>query len=247
MINVVAPDMTIFRAFAGLCVGAVVGSFAATAALRLATARDPIKGRSQCDGCARQLSWAETVPFVGYAIVRGQCRCGSRIDSFHMVGEALGGVALAVPLVMLPGEAAVVTGLLCLLLLVSALIDLKTFRLPDLLTLAIAACALILALLGGHLLAGIIAAVTAAAVLYCLKLWLERRHAKPMLGLGDIKLVAALALWLAWRTPAMIAVAAILGLAVVLVQKRKGAIPFGPMIAVAAFIIGVLVPEGWLV
>lgn len=247
MIDVAATELIAFRALAGACTGAVVGSFAATAALRLASGRDPIKGRSQCDGCARQLGWAETVPFLGYALARGQCRCGSRIDSFHMAGEALGGLALAIPLAVLPGVQALVTGVLCLLLVVSALIDLKTLRLPDLLTLAIAICALILAVPSGHLVSGAIAAVVAAGILYSLKLWLERRHAKPMLGLGDIKLVAALALWLGLRTPAMIAVAAILGLAVVLVQKRKGAIPFGPMIAVAAFIIGVLVPEGWLV
>ena len=247
MIDVAASDMMVFRAVAGMCVGAVVGSFAATAALRMARGRDPIKGRSQCDGCARQLGWAETVPFVGYAVARGQCRCGSRIDRFHMAGETLGGLALVIPLVLLPGVSAIVTGLLCLLLLVSALIDLKTLRLPDLLTVAIAVCALILAALSGHVVSGVIAAVAAAAVLYGLKLWLERRHARPMLGLGDIKLVAALALWLGLRTPAMIALAAILGLALVLIQKRKDAIPFGPMIAAGAFIVGVLVPEGWLI
>ena len=247
MIEAVAPDMIVVRAIAGTAIGAVVGSFAATAALRLADGRDPIWGRSQCDGCARPLGWAETVPFVGYVLTRGQCRCGSRIDGFHMAGEALGGMALVVPLIWMTGASAVVTGLLCLSLLVSALIDLKTLRLPDILTLAIAMCALVLAVMSGHIISGVIAAVVAAGVLYGLKVWLERRHAKPMLGLGDVKLVAALALWLGLRTPAMMALAAVLGLALVLIQKRRGAVPFGPMIAASAFVVGVLVPEGWLI
>ncbi len=247
MMTFAAPDMVLLRAFVGLCIGTVVGSFAATAALRLATGRDPMRGRSQCDGCARQLGWTETVPFVGYAVARGRCRCGSRIDRFHMAGEALGALALAIPLTLLDNGQAAVTGLLCLLLLVSALIDLKTLRLPDLLTLGIGACALILAVLDGHVVSGLAASAAAVAVLYGLKFWLERRHAKPMLGLGDIKLVAALALWLGVRTPAMVAVAAVIGLTLALVQKRKDAMPFGPMIAISAFAIGVLVPEGWLI
>lgn len=242
------PDMWGLKLTVGLCVGAVVGSFAATAGLRLAGGLNPFAGRSQCDGCARTLGWSETLPFAGFVMAGGQCRaCGSRIDIFHLAGEAIGAMALAMCLLTLQGQPAILTGGLCLLMLVSALIDLKTLRLPDLLTAGIALCGLGLAFLNGHLISGLIVAVLSGAILYAVKWTLERRHEKPMLGFGDVKLVAALALWLGLRTPAMLALAAIFGLIFVLITKRRDALPFGPMIAGASFIIGVVVPEGWLV
>jgi leader peptidase (prepilin peptidase)/N-methyltransferase len=245
--TVVLPDIWELKLAAGLCVGAVVGSFAATAGLRLAGGSNPFIGRSQCDGCARQLNWSETLPFAGYILVGGQCRaCGSRIDTFHLAGEALGAVILGLCLLLLHGLPAILTGGVCLLMLVSALIDLKTMRLPDALTACIAFCGLGLAFLSGHLVLGLIVSAVSGTVLYSVKWTLERWHGKPMLGQGDIKLVAALALWLGLRTPAMLALAAIFGLVFVLMTKRKDVLPFGPMIALASFVVGVLVPEGWL-
>ena len=243
---IAGPDLFL-RVAAGVSIGAVVGSFAATAALRLANGRDAIAGRSCCDGCARQLGWAETVPILGYAWTAGQCRsCAARIDPFHLAGEGLGALVLTACLLVLPDVQAILAGSLCLLLLVAALIDVKTLRLPDGLTAGIAGVGLVLALIDGKLVSGLIAAIAAGGLLYALRWWLERRHARPMLGLGDVKLVAAMALWLGIRTPAMLALAAVLGLAVIVIRKSRAPLPFGPMIAVASFAVGILVPESWL-
>ena len=242
-----ATELLLIKTALAVPLGATVGSFAATATLRMAEGRGVIAGRSRCDGCARLLGWAETVPFLGYAVSLGQCRsCGARINGFHLLGEAFGALALTLPLLMLDGIEGVVVAVLCLLLLVSALIDCKTLRLPDILTAGIAICAAALALVEGHIISGLIACVLSALALFAIKLWLEHRHAKPMLGWGDIKLVAALGLWLGVRLPAMMALASIIGLVVVLATKRKTPVPFGPMIAAASFITGVCVPEGWL-
>ena len=237
-------SLTILRGVFGLAAGAVVGSFGATAALRLADGRNPFVGRSQCDGCARSLGWAETVPFAGYMASRGHCKsCGGRIAGFHLAGEGLGAIAFALPLLWLPDWTGAVTGILCLLLLIAALIDLKTLRLPDPLTAGVAVCSLGLADLSGHLVSGLIASIVAGGMLFGVKVWLERRSGTPMLGLGDVKLVAALALWLNLRTPVMLALAAIAGL--IIIQRHKGLMPFGPMIAASSFVIGVLLPHGW--
>ncbi len=240
----VDASVTALCAVFGLLAGAVVGSFAATAAMRLADGRNPFFGRSQCDGCARTLGWAETLPFAGYIAARGHCRaCGGRIAGFHLAGEGAGALALAMPLILLPGWIGAVTGVLCLLLLSAALIDAKTLRLPDLLTAAVAGCSLYLAWASDQLVVGLVAAAVSGGVLYAVKLWLEYGKGVPMLGLGDVKLVAVLALWLNLRTPIMLAVAATLGL--VLIRRHKGLLPFGPMIAVASFVVGVFVPQSW--
>ncbi|MGH1558149.1 prepilin peptidase [Caulobacter segnis] len=48
-------------------VGAVVASYATTAAMREASELAPSGPRSRCDGCGRQLTWRESVPLVSFA------------------------------------------------------------------------------------------------------------------------------------------------------------------------------------
>jgi len=286
------------RAGLGLALGATVGAFAATAALRLAASRQAalqqgllhqdlwpqaispnpstgmtltpptsekvsrdtksadlqafglqsLRGRSRCDGCGRTLNFSETVPILSFLALGGSCRsCGAEIDRLHFVSEIIGALALSTCLVMMPGLDGLLTGLLSLCLLISVLIDIKTLTLPDGVTAVIGIIAFSLAILNGHLLVNLLGAVLAFAVLYVLKLVLERKHNRAMLGLGDIKLTSALALWLGVKTPVMLLVAAILGLVFIGVSKRKDLIPFGPMIGIASFVVGVFIPEGWLV
>jgi leader peptidase (prepilin peptidase) / N-methyltransferase len=218
--------------------GAIVGSFAATAALRLQTGVSPWSGRSRCDGCARVLSWTETLPFAGYIAARGRCgSCGHSIHAFHLVGEGLGACVAACAVLFLPFPVNIVLALLGVVLLVQALIDVRTLRLPDVGNLIVAILSGLLALFRGAWFEGLIAALVSGAVLLAIKAWLERRHAKPMLGLGDVKLIAALALGLGQWTAAAVAVASILALAVLLAQRKgPGAkLPFGPAIALSGF------------
>ena len=187
------------------------------------------------------------MPLLGYGISKGRCAaCEACIDPFHSIGEGLGALVLATCLIVLPWPSAPICGVISLLLLMSALIDAKTLRLPDFLTLAIALCSIILAATEGRLISGLIAAMAAFLILYGLKVWIERQSDKTMFGMGDVKLIAALALWLGTRTPLMLALAALMGLIVVAGKKDRPAIlPFGPMIATSAFVIGVFVPQGW--
>lgn len=80
---------------AGL-IGLVLGSFIATLVLRWPAGRS-VLGRSQCDGCGRQLGALDLVPLLSAIASRGRCReCGGAIDRFHgrvELGSALLGVA----------------------------------------------------------------------------------------------------------------------------------------------------------
>ncbi len=218
--------------------GAVAGSFCATAAVRFAMGQSPWGGRSRCDGCARTLGWAETVPFVGFVRTGGQCKtCHGRIDHLHLWGEGLGAIVAAAALAVAPDVSGAIVALIGLVLLLQALIDVRTYRLPDLGNLVVAGLCAGLAFLRGDLIVGLIAAVASAALLFALKAWLEHRRGRAMLGLGDIKLIAALAIGLGAWTPYMIAAAAIAGLVVIAARRMKGQdrLPFGPFIAAAGF------------
>jgi len=221
---------------AGALIGASVGAFAATAAIRLADGRNPWRGRSVCDDCERQLRVWETVPLVGYLSHAGKCRtCEARIDPLHPVCEVIGAVLLPLCLWLRPGVEGVLLGALAMLLMTTATVDLRTWRLLDVFTIPIAALAGAIAWRSQTPIAGMIAASISCMLLCLLKFWLERHYQKPMLGWGDVKLIIALALCLGEGTPSMLAIAAMIGLGVTgLRRNRDGPLPFGPMIAAAA-------------
>jgi leader peptidase (prepilin peptidase)/N-methyltransferase len=141
-------------------------------------------------------------------------------------------------------------------LILSALtvVDIRTYRLPDLLTLplialGLAATALIdPAALPWHAVAtamgyGLLAGVAA------LYRWLRGRDG---LGLGDAKLLAAGGAWLGPAgLPSMLALAAVSALAVVAVARLAGrrftadeAIPFGPFLAMGLWAVWLFGPIG---
>lgn len=232
-------DAVLISALAGIT-GAVAGSFCATAALRFAMGERPWSGRSRCDGCARPLGWVETVPFVGFVRSGGACAvCHRRIDRLHLWGEGLGAAAAATALALAPDLSGIVLALIGLVLLAQGLIDIRTHRLPDAGNAVAAGLCALLALLHGQLILGAIAAVVAAGLLFVLKAWLERRRGRTMLGAGDIKLIAALALGLGAFTPYMLAAASLAGLAAIFIRRMKGhdRLPFGPFIAATGFVL----------
>jgi leader peptidase (prepilin peptidase) / N-methyltransferase len=237
---------------AGL-VGLVVGSFLATFALRMATGEQAITGRSHCDGCNRRLGALETIPLVSFAATRGACSaCGARIDGLHLVGEGIGGLIAFAAFLVLPAGPALLAVLMGWSLLLASLIDWRTFRLPDALTAIVAALALALTALRGTetLAVGLVACGITIVLLLGVRA-LSARRDMAGLGLGDVKLAGALALWLGWRTPWMgVASAAMatspMGLvAMALIRPQDGKLPFGPFIALAGFGLGVIQEAGW--
>lgn len=229
----------LIAAAAGL-IGACAGSFATTAALRSLRGEQALSGRSRCDGCGGPLGLAATVPVISYAVLRGACgRCGDRIDPAHPVGEVAGALIVGTAFWLVEPERAALIGLLGLVLLAAAIIDQRTQRLPDPLTLAASLLALALATLNDRLLEGLAAAALAFALLEGLRRGFEILRRKPGLGFGDVKLIAALALWLGAATPWALALASIAGLLTVLVAKpSNGRIAFGPLVVGSSLIVG---------
>lgn len=222
--------------------GAAAGSFAATAGLRASRAEQVLHGRSHCDGCGQALGYVQTLPLVSYVMARGACRgCRGRIDPVHPVGEAAGGAVFLGAVMLDDPLRAVAVALLGLVLISAGAVDAKSQRLPDSLTLAAAVLCAVLAWTRSPAagLAGLIAAAIAMAMLQGLRWIAHARNGEPGLGFGDVKLIAALALWLGADTPWMVVGAASLGLvAVAVLRPPGGRLPFGPPIAAAAWTLG---------
>jgi len=229
-------------------IGAVVGSYVTTTALRSVAEDAPTGRRSRCDGCHRRLAFVETVPVVSYAVLRGRCGvCSAKIDPVHPMGEIAGLAAgLAIGLAV-PDLRGALVAVLASALLASAVIDARTRILPDVLTLVVAAASLGLALTHGleRVVLGVCAAGISTLILVGLRRVSRTRRGDPGLGLGDVKLFAAMALWLGLVTPWMLLGAAMLGLVTIALRgTADGKIAFGPMIAVAGLAVGLWTETG---
>lgn len=240
--------MNVAAIIAALPLGAVVGSFAATAGLRWARGEQALTGRSSCDACATPLGFASTIPIVSFVRLGGACaRCRAPINRGHLVGEVLGaGVALG-SVAVLPIGPALAVAALGLVLIAAGCADVVSRRLPDLASLAVAILGLGLALHRGSIaaLTGLAAAAVTGGALLLLRRSFAARRGDPGLGLGDVKLAAALALWLGAATPWAIALAGLLGLAQIrLMKTADDRIAFGPALAAGGWAVGLALQAG---
>lgn len=240
--------MNLAVVIAALPMGAVVGSFAATAGLRWARGEQALSGRSRCDACATPLGFARTVPIISYVRQGGACAaCRAPIHPGHPIGETLGaGLAMASVMILPIGPALLAAGL-GLVLIAAAAADAASRRLPDVASLAVAVLGGLLALQRGPvaLAAGLVAAAITGGMLLLLRRMFSARTGDPGLGLGDVKLAAALALWLGAATPWAVAAAGLLGLAQTrLSRSADGKIAFGPALALGGWSVGLALQAG---
>ncbi len=227
---------------AGIVAGLVVGSFLATLVLRWGRG-EGLAGRSRCDACGVTLGVADLVPILSWAMARGRCRrCGALIDWRHPVIEGAAAAVAALSLLAAPGWAGVAGALFGWILIALMALDIEHLWLPDRLTLPLLAGGL--ALGPGTLVERLALAAGVGAALFLLRSAHHRLRGRHGLGLGDVKLGAAIAAWL----PAVLIgpfflLAALVGLGLsTAVGVRQGwqalasvRLPFGAAMATAAF------------
>lgn len=235
----------VLNALAGLVLGAIAGSFAATLLVRWPQGRR-LGGRSRCDGCAAPLAPLELVPVLSFAAQRGRCRrCRAAIDRRHLgveLAAALIGAAAFAAHGPLIGAATALFGWWLLLL---AWLDAEHHWLPDALTLPLVPLGLAVALLGLGVppLDRIIGAAAGGGALWAIAFAYRRLRGREGLGGGDPKLLAGIGAWLGWmQIPFVLLAASALGLSAAAVGALRGrqvtrttALPFGTLLALAAW------------
>ncbi len=226
--------------------GAIVGSFSAALVLRWPEGRSVMTGRSACDGCGRTLRAHELVPLLSAAVQRGRCRsCGARIDPWHWRIEAAAVLVGAGAGLIAPRPEAVAGAVFGWLLLALAALDWRAFWLPDRLTalLALGGIAGAAAGLGPVIEDRLIGGVLGFGLLWAIATGYRLIRGRDGMGGGDPKLFGAIGLWLGWRPlPAVLVVAALIGLGIVLVRRLSGkavarddALPLGTLMALSAY------------
>jgi leader peptidase (prepilin peptidase) / N-methyltransferase len=125
--------------------------------------------------------------------------------------------------------------------------DARDYWLPDVLTLPLILAglfvnaALDLGSLGPHFLGAAAGFLFVLALRYLYWRW----RAREGIGLGDAKLLAAAGAWVSWEgLPSVVAVAALAGLAIILLQQARGTslslsdrVPFGAFLCLGMWIV----------
>lgn len=227
--------------------------------LRLNTQKT-IGGRSACMSCRSTLSWYELIPVFSYLGLGGKCKtCKSKISMQYPLVELLTGIVFAL-LFLKFGDLFLYDiiafsisyayyGLLCSLLIVITVYDLKHKIIPDILSLVFGIFAFIGIFIFDHgylslhwpslsdFLAGFVLSVPFAL------LWLLSRG--KWMGLGDGKLLVGLGFMLGMLGVLSAVIFAfwaggIIGIFLLIFSKkygRKSEVPFAPFLVLGAFLV----------
>ncbi|MDP2709774.1 MAG: prepilin peptidase [Solirubrobacteraceae bacterium] len=248
------PALVVTFAAAG---GLVAGSLLNVVADRLPRRESLLASLPRCLSCGRRVRLRDSVPVLSWLLLRGRSRdCGAPIAARQAIVEVLTAALFAAVVLVLHGDvAATVLGLILVAFLIPlALIDLDHRILPNRLT----APAAVLAVMAGTVLdpggqvERLIAGAAAGGTFLAIAL------AYPAgIGLGDVKLVGLLGLFLGREVAVAVLAALLLGIGVGaaimarqgIAEGRKTAIPFGPFLAagaVVALLVGPGLVQGYL-
>ena len=226
--------------------GMVTGSFVGVVAHRVPRGRSIVGPRSECPSCGTQIAAYDNVPVVSWLLLGGRCRsCAERIPARYPLIELAVGIAFAATALVLRDDAAALAlGLVFVAMLAAiTLTDLERRVIPN-------AILLVGSAIGVAIVAGTdptslperaAAALGAGGFLLLFALLYPRG-----MGMGDVKLAAAMGLFLGVSViPALfvaIVVAGLVGLGLMLkygAAARKHALPFGPFLALGG-VVGLL-------
>lgn len=233
-----------------------VGSFVGLVIDRLPESEGSTGPRSCCKHCGTVLTVRDLVPIASWLATRGRCRhCGAWIGWFYPAVEvaALGIAVLS--LTVDRGFDGWIDAALGWWLLALGWIDWRHTILPDALTLPLIVIGLALAgvLEPDRLWDPLLGAVFGYAGLRVVAWAYRRLRGREGLGLGDAKLLAAAGAWVGVTgLPSVLVGAAVAALAVagglILAGhrlNRHSALPFGPFLAVATWLIWLFGPVSY--
>ena len=207
-----------------------------------------VKGqkRSFCDYCGRQLNWYENIPVFSWLFLRGKTRCcGKKLPISYPIVELLTGILFLIyEIRFMIYESDILfwtLGLIVVVLLIfSAVFDLKYMILPDFSTIIL----IVIASLGvifdeTNIIPYLLSALISAGFLLILNLITKGKG----MGMGDVKLAIFMGLFLGYPKIIMafylaFILGAIYGLGLMFFKKanKKSQVAFGPFLILGTMI-----------
>ena len=221
----------IMLALFGLC----VGSFLNVLIYRIPKGEEFVKTSSHCMSCGHNLKWYENIPVLSWLLQGGKCRaCGVKLSAQYPIVEALNAAMWVLTGVIYRGDWLTV-GLYCILfsmLLVLAVIDWRTFTIPNGVNLTIFILGLIRLVTDLKQWPLYVVGMLSVSLVFLLLYVLTGGNG---LGMGDVKLVGATGLLIGWQNMLLaVLVGSVSGAVIHSVRMRGGEgrkLAFGPYLA----------------
>jgi leader peptidase (prepilin peptidase)/N-methyltransferase len=230
-----------------------IGSFLGLLIQRLPDGAPIARGRSRCDTCGTPLRVRDLVPILSWLAAAGRCRyCRQPLGWFYP-GVELAALVVALAAVLIDGgQRAWLDCLLGWSLLVLGWIDLRSWLLPDALTLPLIVAGLAASFIfdPDQLTERALGAALGYASLMAIAALYRALRGREGLGRGDAKLLAASGAWLGATTlPQVVLLATLSALAAAACLRLAGirlgihsALPFGPFLALATWALWLFSP-----
>ena len=255
--------LRLYLDFVVFAFGAVIGSFLNVCVHRMPLEESIVTPPSHCPHCNERIRWVDNIPLVSYLALRGKCRhCGAKISPRYFLVELLTAVLfLLMWLKLTEWDRPLVHGIYFLKapiywmvidgLIVATFIDFEHYIIPNEITFGGLIVGLLLSAIYPplmdadtiklSLLRSLLGAVVGGLSLLTVAVVGKLIFRKEAMGMGDVKLLAAIGAFFGWQSTLFtILVSSLLGgvVGVVLVLgRRKGwesRIPYGPYIAFGA-------------
>lgn len=234
--------ITVYCFILAFVFGLVFGSFGNAWAWRIVHGEKITHGRSHCANCGHTLAAKDLVPLFSYLALKGRCRyCKKPIARRYPLAELICALIFVSMLARFDLSWTCLRFLILgFLLFVASLVDIDSMILPDGLLITAAVSSLIRLLEDVSSWKDMLIGGLAVSVpLLLIVLLMDKVLKKESMGGGDIKLIAVLGLHFgALQTLFLLILACVTGLIIAAIRKKgkSDPFPFGPAIAIAAWI-----------
>lgn len=247
--------------------GIIFGSFANVVIYRLPRGESLSQPGSHCPACDVPIRWYDNVPLLSWAVLKGRCRaCSAPISVRYPAVELLSGALWLLAWVLFGYSWSTPFAIAFFyLLMILAMIDLDTYRLPNVLVALLAGIGgvgvafsvlsstrAVPLLGGGHPVVGAaLGALLSSGLALAIALLYAAARKREGFGMGDVKLLAAIGLMLGVYGLLVLFVASMMGAVVGIwqaVRSREGLsakIPFGPYLSAGAVLVTAFGPAIW--
>jgi len=233
----------IFLSFFSLILGLIIGSFINVLVYRVPKGESIVYPTSHCPECKHPLKWYDLIPLLSYIMLRGKCRyCGHKIPVRYPVielvaGLAFMGVALKYGWSFNLLKYVIFSGLL----ITVSFIDILDGVVPDIVVIPGAAIGLIFAIIQGKtIFLDSLYGLLVMGGFFVLIILLTRGKG---MGQGDATLGIMIGAFLGLKfSIAALFISVIIGgiggvIAILFMRKKRSdTMPFGPFLAIAAYI-----------
>jgi leader peptidase (prepilin peptidase)/N-methyltransferase len=258
-------DPFIFYSILSFIFGTCIGSFANVCIYRFPRGRSIVRPRSHCPHCDHLIAWFDNIPLLSFILLGGRCRsCKGVIAGRYFLVELLTGALFLIIWLRYGFDLRTpVYWMVATALIIGTFIDIDYMIIPDQITVGGILAGLVISTIFPSLhgtirhfegfKAAFIGLITGGMILWIVGELGRLAFKKEAMGMGDVKLLAAIGAFLGWQAVVFTIMlssltGALAGVIMVLCGKKEmsSKIPFGPYLALAAIVWLIGGQDWWL-